>query len=205
MIDIDLFLQIWGGGCYLLAKILLAIAEGLVNGRKFRIIGWFSYLFGIPAWVILLINNNNWIVASNDIGCIPSMIMGIITAWNHNIKEYKIFDRFVRYFTFSMIMFGIIYSIYYFHGITTFTQLLEIFVIIGFLSGSYFIAKNNPNGWLFFTLMCISMIILLFIQNKILLAILQGISIIVVIFGYIKAIQKKKMVKNNYSTASTGL
>jgi hypothetical protein len=192
VIDNDLILQIWGGTCYLLAKILLAIAEGLSNGTKCRIIGWFTYLIGIPAWVIILINNNNWVVASNDVGCIPSMILGIITAWKQNIKVNKIFDKFVRYFTFSMILFGIIYSIYYFHGITTFTQILEIFVIIGFLSGSYLLAKNNQKGWLFFALMCISMIILLFIQNKILLAFLQGISIFVVIYGYIKAIQKTK-------------
>jgi hypothetical protein len=192
MIDIDLFLQIWGGSCYLLAKILLAIAEGLSNGRKFRIIGWFSYLFGIPAWVVLLANNNNWVVASNDIGSVPSMILGIITAWNPSIKVNKIFDRFVKYFTFTMIIFGIAYSLYIFHGITAFTQILEIFVIIGFLLGSYFLAKTNPKGWLFFALMCISMITLLLIQNKKLLALLQGISIIVVIYGYIKAIQKEK-------------
>jgi hypothetical protein len=187
MIDIDLLLQIWGGTFYLLAKILLAVAEGLNNGRKCRIIGWFSYLLGIPAWVILLISNNNWVVASNEIGSVPSMILGIITAWNQNIKVNKIFDRFVKYFTFSMITFGVVYSIYYFHGVTTFTQLLEIFVIIGFLSGSYFLAKTNLKGWLFFALMCISMLILMLVQNKILLAILQGFSIIVIIFGYTKA------------------
>jgi hypothetical protein len=55
MLNVDLFLQRGGIG-YLLAKILLAFAEGMNDGRKWRIIGWFSYLIGIPAWVILLGN-----------------------------------------------------------------------------------------------------------------------------------------------------
>jgi len=188
MLNIDLFLQIWGGVGYLLAKILLAFAEGMSNGRKLRIIGWFSYLLGIPAWVILLAGKNNWVVAAIELGSIPSMILGIVIAWKQNIQVNKIFDIFVKAFTFFMIALGTFYSIYYFHGITTFSQILEILITFGFLSGSYLLAKKNPAGWLLFALMCICMGILMLIQGKTLLVFQQGISLIVIITGYIRAI-----------------
>jgi hypothetical protein len=191
MLTIDLFLQIWGGIGYLLAKILLAFAEGMNNSRKLRIIGWFSYLIGIPAWVILLAGKNNWVVAAIDLGSIPSMILGIVIAWKQNIHVNRKFDMFVRAFTFFMITLGTFYSIYYFHGITTFSQILEILITFGFLSGSYLLAKKNPVGWILFALMCTCMGILMFIQDKTLLVFQQGISLVVVIAGYIRAIQKR--------------
>jgi hypothetical protein len=190
MLTIDLFLQIWGGIFYLFSKTLLASAEGMNNGRNLRIIGWFSYLIGMPAWVILLVSKNDWVVAAIDLGGIPSMILGIAIAWKQNIQVNKILDMFVKIFTFFMIIIGTFYSIYHFHGITVFSQILEILITFGFLLGSYFLAKNNPAGWLLFALMCICTGILMLIQDKTLLAFQQGISLIVVIAGYIRAIQK---------------
>jgi len=191
MFTIDLFLQIWGGIGYLVAKILLASAEGMNNNRKLRIIGWFFYLMGIPAWVILLAGKNNWVIAAIDLGSVPSMVLGIIIAWKRNIQINKIFDIFVKFFTFFMIMLGTFYSIYYFHGITTFSQILEIIITFGFLLGSYLLAKRNPTGWLLFALMCTCMGILMLIQDKMLLVFQQGISLVVIIVGYIRAIKKQ--------------
>jgi len=190
MPSLDLLLQIWGGLGYLLAKIFLAFSEGMENGRKLRIIGWFSYLIGIPAWVILLVKNNDWVIASNDIGSIPSMILGIIIAWKQNGQVNNRYEKFVKFFTIFMIISGITYSIYHFHGITTLSQVLEIIVIIGFLGGSYLLAKNNPKGWLLFSIMCISIIFLMLIQDKLLLAILQGIAFFVTIMGFFRAKRK---------------
>jgi hypothetical protein len=195
MLNIDLFLQIWGGIGYLLAKIMLASAEGINNGRKWRIIGWVSYLIGIPAWVILLAGKNNWVVAAIDLGSIPSMILGLVITWRQDTQVNKVFDMVVKCFTFFMIILGISYSVYYFHGITTFSQILEILVTFGFLLGSYLLAKNNPTGWLLFALMCICMGILMLLQDKTLLVFQQGISLFVVIFGYVRAIQKMKLKK----------
>ena len=192
MLNIDLLLQIWGGAGYLLAKILLAAAEGASDGRKWRIAGWFSYLIGIPAWVILLVSKNSWIVAAIDLGSIPSMILGIVSAWKKGAKVNKAFDMFVKFFTFFMIMAGISYSIYFFHGITTFSQVLEILITFGFLLGSYLLAKKNPAGWLLFALMCICMGALMFLQGKFLLIFQQGVSLVVVIIGYVKATKKMK-------------
>ena len=196
MLTIDLFLQIWGGLGYLLAKILLAIAEGSSDSRKWRIAGWFSYLIGIPAWVILLASKNSWIVAAIDLGSIPSMILGIVGAWKKGAQVNKAFDAFVKFFTFFMIMAGISYSIYFFHGITAFSQVLEILITFGFLLGSYLLAKKNPSGWLLFALMCVCMGVLMFLQGKFLLIFQQGVSLIVVIVGYIKAMRKMKTGKN---------
>ena len=192
MLDLDLFLQIWGGSGYLLAKILLAISEGVENGRRWRIVGWFSYLIGIPAWVIILGSKNDWVIAANDIGSIPAMILGIITAWKQNNHANRRYEKFVRFFTIFMIIAGITYSIYHFHGITTTSQVLEILVIIGFLGGSYLLAKNNLNGWILFALMCICVVILMWMQNKYLLAILQGFSLIITMIGYMRAKQRIK-------------
>jgi hypothetical protein len=190
MLNIDLFLQIWGGIGYLLAKILLASAGGMNNGRKWYITGWVSYLVGIPAWVILLVSKNNWIVAAIEFGSIPAMILGLVTAWKQDTQVNKLFDMFVKFFTFFMIILGISYSIYCFQGITTFSQILEILATAGFLLGSYLLAKNNPAGWLLSALTCICMGILMLLQDKTLLVFQQGISLIVVVVGYIKAIQK---------------
>jgi len=193
MFNPDLLLQIWGGTGYLLAKILLAVAEGRRNGERWRIIGWFSYLLGIPAWVILLAGKNDWIIAANDIGSIPSMILGIIIAWRKGGQTSKIYEKFVKYFTLFMIVTGIAYSIYVFHGITSISQVLEILVIIGFLGGSFLLAKNNPNGWLLFCLMCICVVILMLKQDRVLLAFLQGVSLITAITGYIRAKKTAKL------------
>jgi len=195
MLTFDLFLQIWGGIGYLLAKILLALAEGMNDRRKVRIIGWFSYLVGVPAWVILLASKNNWVVAAIEFGSIPSLILGIVTTWKQNIQVNKAFDMFVKFFTFFMIILGTLYSIFYFHGITTFSQILEILVTFGFLLGSYLLAKNNPAGWLLFALMCTCMGTLMLIQDKALLVFQQGISLVVVIAGFIRAIQKSSALR----------
>ena len=192
MLSLDLILQIWGGLGYLLAKILLAIAEGSSDGRKWRIAGWFSYLIGIPAWVILLASKDSWIVAATDLGSIPSMILGIVSAWKKDVQVNKKFDLFVKSFTFLMIITGVSYSLYLFHGITAFSQVLEILITFGFLLGSYLLAKKNPSGWLLFALMCICMGALMFLQGKFLLIFQQGVSLIVVIFGYGRAMQKRK-------------
>lgn len=47
-----------------------------------------------------------------------------------------------------MIVIGVSYSLYPFGGITAFSQVLEIGVTIGFLLGSFLLAKRRPSGWL---------------------------------------------------------
>jgi len=80
--SLDLLLQAWGGGFYLLNKICFALAAGRggAGRRRLRFGGWLVYLLGVPAWVILLIDHQNWIAASIEAGGVPSMILGLLAA-----------------------------------------------------------------------------------------------------------------------------
>jgi hypothetical protein len=182
-------LQIWGGIGYLVAQIFLAVADSGNDNKKLRVFGWSSYLVGMPPWIILLISKNDWVVAGTDLGSIPSMILGIVTALKKNTNPPKFFDVFAKTITIIMIALGFIYSIYHFHGIKTFSQVLEIVVTISFLSGTYLLAKKKPEGWLLLSLSCISMVILMLIQVKIFLLVQQAVSFIFAIIAYIKALK----------------
>lgn len=188
----DIFLQVWGGSGYLLAKILLAHAEGLHEDRTWRIAGWFAYLIGLPAWVILLAGKQNWIASAIEAGGAPALILGLASAWKRCDHVPRGVDWSVKAFTYLMIADGIGYSIYYFKGITTVSQVLEIGVTLGFLLGSYLLAKKHPWGWLLFAEMLISMGMLMYIQDKAVLVFQQGISLVFVINGFIRAIKKIK-------------
>ena len=182
----DIALQIWGGSAYLANKILFAVAEGRGQElkRKLKIYGWTLYLFGVPAWVIILLSDQNWIAASIEAGGVPSMFLGLYTVYQNSPSPNSVLDRIASSVTYGAIMLGVSYSLLDYGGITTFSQLLEIGVMIGFLLGSYLLAKNKRSGWLFFMLMNGSMATLMIIQQKPLLAIQQVISLSFVIYGY---------------------
>ena len=77
----DIILQVWGGGFYLLNKIFFALAEGKSENtkRQLKIAGWTIYILGVPAWVIILISKHDWIAASIETGGVPSMLFGLFT------------------------------------------------------------------------------------------------------------------------------
>jgi hypothetical protein len=188
----DLFLQIWGGGGYLLAKILLSHAEGLEKDRVWRIAGWLAYIIGLPAWVILLAGKHNWIAAANEAGGAPALILGFTLAWKGLDKAPAPADRAVRIFTWIMIILGLGYSLYFFGGITAFSQILELGVTAGFLLGTYLLAKKKPSGWIFFALMLCSMGALMYLQGKVILIFQQALSLVFVIRGFLRGIQSRK-------------
>ena len=189
----DIILQAWGGGAYLLNKILFALAETKAQQikRQLRIYGWLVYILGVPAWVIILTGKNNWIAASIEAGGLPSMVFGLVTVYRNSKIPSRRFDRIASFFTYSSVLLGVSYSLYDYGGITCLTQLLEIGVTIGFLLGSYLLAKNNAAGWLLFMLMNGSMALLMFIQHKPLLSVQQIVSLCFVIFGYRQALKSK--------------
>jgi len=157
-------LQFWGGSFYLLNKIFFSQAERNNDQEKirfWRINSWIVYLIGLPAWVIIFLSERNWIAASVEGSGALAMIIGLIIAIRGKGKEPKWFDYIAR----LAIVVGITYSLYDFGGITTVTQLLEIGVTIGFLFGTYQLAKQNPTGYLWFLLMNSSNAILMLVQN----------------------------------------
>jgi len=193
----DLILQIWGGLFYLINKICFAFAEGKEEDKKrqLKIIGWVIYILGVPAWVIILFLKHNWIAASIEFGGIPAMLLGLFTVYKNHDKPNRIFDMVASFFTYAFIAFGTSYSIYDYHGITSVSQCLEIGVMIGFLLGSYLLAKNNTYGWLFFMLMNGSMGALMIIQGKPILALQQTASFCFVVFGFISATRMNRIQK----------
>ena len=187
----DLVLQIWGGLFYLTNKICFALAEGKEKNRKrqLKIIGWTIYILGVPAWVAILIIKHDWIAASIEAGGIPAMLFGLYNVYKNSEKPNSFFDIIASFFSYAFIIFGTSYSLYDYGGITSISQLLEIGVMIGFLLGSYHLAKNKTYGWLFFMIMNGSMGTLMIIQNKPILAIQQTVSLCVVVYGFITAIR----------------
>lgn len=187
----DLVLQAWGGGLYLLNKVFFALAEGRPDApkRKLRILGWTVYLLGVPAWVIILVGKHDWIAASIEAGGVPAMLFGLINACQNTDSPNKTFDFVTSMITYAALIFGVSYSVYDYGGFTSGSQLLEIGVMIGFLLGSYLLAKKNSFGWLFFMLMNVSMASLMFLQHKPLLSIQQLVSLCFVIYGFTVALK----------------
>lgn len=190
----DIILQAWGGGFYLLNKIFFALAEGQQQQKKRRlkIVGWTIYLLGVPAWVIILVSKHNWIAASIEAGGVPSMLFGLYTVYRNADRPNRIFDKTAFLSTYGFLVMGVGYSVYDYGGVTSFSQLLEMGVMIGFLIGSYLLAKSNLYGWMFFMLMNGSMGALMLIQHKPLLAVQQMISLWFVIYGFFVAFRLKK-------------
>jgi hypothetical protein len=190
----NMLLQLWGGGFYLANKILLAIAEGRPQKSK-RVLkqaGWLIYVLGVPAWVIILISKQNWIAASIEVGGVPSMLFGLYNVYKNAETSSRRFDLIAISVTYASLVLGVSYSISEHGGINSITQLLEIGVMIGFLLGSYFLAKNRSSGWLFFMLMNASMATLMLIQNKPILSIQQLLSLCFVIYGFTTAVKSTK-------------
>jgi len=189
----EFILQIWGGLFYLVNKILFALSEtqqGLAK-KRLKVSGWAIYILGVPAWVIILIEHQNWIAASIEAGGIPAMLLGLYNTYHDHKRPHKTFNVFVTICTYSSLAFGVGYSLYVHGGITSLSQVLEIGVMLGFLLGSYYLAKNNPNGWLFFMLMNLSMASLMFLQDKPILMAQQLLSLCFVIYGFNKTRQNK--------------
>ncbi len=190
----DLVLQAWGGGLYLLNKVFFAFAEGRqeTTKRKLRILGWAVYLLGVPAWVIILVGKHDWIAASVEAGGVPAMLFGLLNAWQNSGSPNKTLDFATSLVTYAALIFGVGYSLYDYGGITSGSQILEIGVMIGFLLGSYLLAKNNSYGWLFFMLMNGSMASLMFLQHKPMLSIQQLVSLCFVIYGFTVAMRSSR-------------
>ena len=190
----DLALQAWGGGLYLLNKVFFALAEGRreADKRSLRILGWIVYILGAPAWVVILVGKHDWIAAAIEAGGVPAMLFGLYNVWRNADSLNKTLDFIASMLTYAALLFGVGYSLYDYGGITSWTQTLEIGVMIGFLVGTYLLAKNLSGGWLFFMLMNGSMAALMLVQHKPLLSMQQLVSLCFVIYGFRAALRQRK-------------
>ncbi len=197
--SMDLMLQVWGGVSYLTNKILFALSEGKDEQikRQLKIIGWAIYILGVPAWVIILIGKQNWIAASIEAGGIPAMLLGLYNTIHNNQRLLPRFNRVVSFCTYGSLVFGLSLSVWAHGGINSLSQLLEMGVMLGFLLGSYLMAKGNNNGWLFFMLMNLSMAALMLLQGKSILMAQQLLSLCFVIYGFTKSTQSARLQRAN--------
>lgn len=179
----NIFLQMWGGICYLLNKIFLSRAEGSENDAFRRKLGWGVYLLGAPAWIAILAMQRNWIAASIELGGIPAMALGFATA-TENVQAPKPLKVLAKTFAYGTLAVGIAYSLVSFGGITSFSQILEMGVMAGFLVGTYLLAREHSSGWLWFMLMNASMGMLMATEGKWILGIQQAVSLLFVISGF---------------------
>jgi len=110
--------------------------------------------------------------------------LGVLTAYRGHNSSNRALDLTASISTYVFLILGVCYSVYDYRGITSISQLLEMGVMFGFLTGSYLLAKNNSSGWLFFILMNGSMAALMFMQHKPLLSIQQLVSLGFVLYGF---------------------
>lgn len=192
----SIFLQLWGGVCYLLNKVLLSSSEGSSDGRLLRLYGWSAYALGLPAWVIILASRHNWMAAAIEVGGGPAMALGIFLSLQRNRTAPPRVERLITYFSYGMLMIGSAYSLYDFHGIRTLSQFCELGVMAGFLIGTNLLAKRNPQGWAWFALMNLSMGLLMMFNGKWLLVAQQVASLGFVCSGYVRAHREKSAVRD---------
>lgn len=190
---LDLLLQLWGGALYLSNKVLFALSEGGVGdrARKQRIAAWIIYILGVPAWVIVLIGKHDWIAASIEAGGVPAMLLGLYNACYGHGRVSTFWNAVVTTMTYGFLLLGLGTSLWYHGGLVALSQFLEIGVMMGFLLGSYYLAKGLSKGWLFFMLMNVSMAALMGLQDKHVLMGQQLLSLCFVIYGFRKTLRNK--------------
>ncbi|MFA6301189.1 MAG: hypothetical protein WC609_02470 [Candidatus Paceibacterota bacterium] len=188
-------LQWLGGGFYLLNKIFLTFSEYAHNrgdkktARRWRIASWVIYLVGLPPWVIIFIVRHNWIAASVEASGIPAMLLGLVIAFRDTTKNPP---RWLDRFALVCIPVGFAYSFYDFGGLNTINQWLEIGLVVGFLVGTYLLAKENANGYLWYVLMHITCGRLMWIQGYPWLFLQQVISLGFILDAYRVALKQKR-------------
>ncbi len=189
----DLFLQLWGGLFYLSNKVLFSLAQSRREAtRRYLLLwAWWIYILGVPAWVIILLGHQNWIAASIEAGGVPAMLLGLYNTYYQPQRPNRLFTRVVSLCTYGSLVFGLSYSIAHHGGLNSLSQLLEIGVMLGFLLGSYLMAKAHISAWLFFMLMNISMALLMFIQDKPVLMAQQLVSFGFVAYGFYHAYRSR--------------
>lgn len=153
---------------YLLNKICLSVAErkkfaGRIHIEdRWRKWAWITYLIGLPAWVIILGHEEDFIAAGIELSGAPSMVMGLLIARDGiNRKQ----PQWIRVTEVIVMLIGLLVSLYSYGGITTFTQVLELGLSFGFLIGTYQLARKRPSGYVWYVLMHLCCASLMWMQD----------------------------------------
>ncbi|MDZ7798963.1 MAG: 7TM diverse intracellular signaling domain-containing protein [Patescibacteria group bacterium] len=146
-------IKLWAGAFYLANKIFFSRAERSQNQEKKRInkiLSWTVYLIGLPAWVYILYTGNDIIAAFVEMAGAFSMATGLILAIKRKGRPPKWFYWIALVIT----SIGIGLSFYKLRGLSSYTQILELGLALGFLIGTFLLGvKDNFKGYLWFILM----------------------------------------------------
>lgn len=194
MVTLLFWMQILGGLFYLLNKIFFCAKErssGDEQTRLWSIRGWTVYIMGLVPWLIILSHKDDWMIVFVEAGGLPSMLLGLVLAVKHN-KMRKATEVALDWLARICAVLGIGYSVYHFGLMTSLTQWYELGGVVGFLIGTYRLAKNHLDGYLWFILMNASVGLLMYTQGYVILGIQQMLSLIFVIDAYIVKAQKEQ-------------
>jgi hypothetical protein len=123
--------------------------------------------------VVVFISEHNWIAAGVESGGVPVMLVGLIIAWRGHGTEPKWLDTIAK----LSVLVGLALSVYEFGGIKTLSQYLELGISAGFLMGTYMMAKDNAQGYLWLMLGNVSSAALMGIEGLFILMTQQLISL----------------------------
>lgn len=180
----QLVLQWSAGGLYLLNKVFFSFAERARRRgepkfeRRWKIASWAVYLAGLPPWVVLFAGWHNWIAAGVEASGAPAMGLGLASAIRGFEKKPSWWIGWLDRFAAICIPLGFAYSLYDFGGLATVNQWLEIALVLGYLVGTYDLAKDRARGYFWFVLMHLSCGYLMWIQKSPWLALQQAVSLL---------------------------
>lgn len=180
MLLLSLLLQMLGGGFYLLNKIFLSRWERskrrkhLERARKWRIAAWAIYLLGLPPWILIFAVERNWIAASVEASGAPAMALGLVRALRRKDKPVP---AWLEWLALVCVPLGFMYSFHDFGGFDSLEQWLETVLVAGFLIGTYLLAKERPNGYLWYVLMHVACGVLMWHEDYPWLALQQAASL----------------------------
>lgn len=178
-------LQIFAGGFYFLNKVFLLLVYLVPNKRikTTNILASIVYPFGLPFWIIIFYLEKDFIALSLELGGLFSMILSIRTSTKGKDNKTVLYEKICLYITFFFLVFGTFSSLYTHSGITSFTQVLEIFIVVGFLVGTYKMARQSSEVYYWFSFMNLSCATLMLIQENPILFGFQICSLICMVTG----------------------
>lgn len=183
----DFILQILGGGFYLLSKIFLAAAEGRKENlkRKLRIVGWSTYMLGLPPIVWLFVLKHRWIAAFLEAGGGPAMLLGLILTIRRLKKEkMPLWLRYLEYFAFLTALVGAGISFWEYGSLGTKEQAMEFGLVVGYLAGTYILGSmDSPWGFICFMGMNICCGILMYWDDRMIMVGQQVLSFCISGYG----------------------